>query len=118
MLTGKGHEDSWNDLRAARSDGSQRHPARKQLNPHSTARPTVGTWGRGFSHDGWVTLYRITLIVEAENDQDAEGLHGRVAHVACPHPPESEHRCPRGWMTMLARLDDDEAAEWANDLNR
>ena len=56
-------------------------------------------------------LYSITAIVEATDDADADGVAEAIAKAICPHPPEADHACPRGWMTMQHELDE-EAANW------
>jgi hypothetical protein len=62
--------------------------------------------------------FRITAIIEAPDKQDAETVVDEITKAICPHPPESDHACPRGWMTILTELDEQEAAEWADHLNR
>lgn len=65
-------------------------------------------------------LFSITAIVEAEDAVDAEVVANEIANAICPHPPESDHACPRGWITMTHELDDEEAAIWRHPeaLNR
>jgi hypothetical protein len=65
-------------------------------------------------------LFSITAIVEAEDEGDADLVAKAIARAICPHPAESDHSCPRGWMTMIHELDEEEAAVWADpdSLNR
>lgn len=44
-------------------------------------------------------LFRITAIVEAQDEHDAEAVHDDIIRAICPHPGGTEHPCPRGWMT-------------------
>jgi hypothetical protein len=55
-------------------------------------------------------LFSITAVVEAADDADAEAVSDAIARAICPHPAESDHACPRGWITMMHELDDEEAA--------
>ena len=65
-------------------------------------------------------LFSITAVVEATGDADAQAVVDAIAQAICPHPAESDHACPRGWMTMIHELDEEEAAVWADPdaLNR
>jgi desulfoferrodoxin (superoxide reductase-like protein) len=65
-------------------------------------------------------LFRITAVVEADDITDAEAVMEQIGKAICPHPNEDDHVCPRGWITMLSELDDEEAAVWAEPdaLNR
>ena len=57
-------------------------------------------------------LFSITAIVEAEDDADADAVQEAINRAICPHPGNTDHKCPRGWMTMTHELDHDEAAIW------
>jgi hypothetical protein len=65
-------------------------------------------------------LFSITAIVEAKDEADAETVAEAIARVICPFPPEADHACPRGWITMSHELDEEESAVWAGPdaLNR
>lgn len=65
-------------------------------------------------------LFSITAIVEAKDATDAELVANEIAKAICPHAPESDHACPRGWITMAHELDEEEAAIWRDPdaLNR
>ena len=65
-------------------------------------------------------LFEITAIIEATDETDADAVAEQFAKAICPHPAESDHACPRGWITMGRELDEDEAAVWARPdaLNR
>lgn len=68
---------------------------------------------------GTSNLYRITLVVEAADPDEATAIHENVIRVACPFEFNDDHpdHCPRRWITMMSRLDDDEAAQWDDSLN-
>jgi hypothetical protein len=65
-------------------------------------------------------LFSIAAVIEATDEADAEAVAEQIAKAICPHPAESDHACPRGWITMTHELDEDEAAAWAapDALNR
>jgi hypothetical protein len=59
-------------------------------------------------------LFEIRVIVEADDEKDAEQVTGAIALAICPLPHDDEpiHVCPRGWITMTSELDEHEAAIW------
>jgi hypothetical protein len=65
-------------------------------------------------------LFSITAVIEADDHRDAETVLDAVSRAICPHPGDSGHACPRGWMTMMHELDEADAAVWAEPaaLNR
>ena len=66
-------------------------------------------------------IYEITILVEADDDADADAVNDDLIRAICPdHPPRGDHVCPRGWMTMKRELEPEEAAQIANNdfLNR
>jgi hypothetical protein len=66
-------------------------------------------------------LYSITAIIEANDDADAGAVADAIAKAICPYPvADSDHACPRGWITMRHELDEEEAATWRDPdaLNR
>jgi hypothetical protein len=67
-----------------------------------------------------VRLFSIKVIVEATDEEDADTVAEAIARAICPHPAESDHACPRGWITMKHELDENEAAVWGapDALNR
>jgi hypothetical protein len=65
--------------------------------------------------------FSITAIVEAEDENDADSVAEAIGRAICPYPPEADHACPRGWITMTSELDEDDAAIYRADpdaLNR
>jgi hypothetical protein len=66
--------------------------------------------------------FQITAIIEAADEADARAVADQVATAICPDAVsatfDTDHRCPRGWITMLTELDAADTAEWAGQLNR
>ena len=63
-------------------------------------------------------VYEIKLLVETDDDAEAEALSAAVRHLACPVDDFEDHVCRVPWFVMAYQLSDDEAAEVRDLLNR
>jgi hypothetical protein len=58
-------------------------------------------------------LFEIRMIVEANDEADAESVTDAIALAICPLPHDGDpHMCPRGWITMTSELGEHDAAIW------
>jgi hypothetical protein len=66
-------------------------------------------------------MWRITLIVECDDRDAVDRIAEQVSLAACPvrfGDLTYEHECEVPWMMITSPLDEDEAHEWRDDLNR
>jgi hypothetical protein len=65
-------------------------------------------------------IWRIELLVETDDAEKIERIADLVGNVACPHDPlvDVDHACPVPWFVITSPLDEDEAVQWRDELNR
>jgi len=66
-------------------------------------------------------MWKITLIIETDDEAEVERIAENVALAACPIGLEqltAEHECSVPWMLIRSPLDKVEAESWRDDLNR
>ena len=66
-------------------------------------------------------MWRITLIIETDDEAEVERIAENVALAACPiglQQLTAEHECSVPWMLIRSPLDKVEAESWRDDLNR
>ena len=64
-------------------------------------------------------IWRIQLLVETDDATEVERIADAVGDVACSDDPShDDHVCRVPWFVITSPLDEDEATEWRNDLNR
>ena len=66
-------------------------------------------------------MWRITLVIETDDEAEVERIAENVALEACPiglQQLTAEHGCSVPWMLIRSPLDEAEADGWRDDLNR
>ena len=63
-------------------------------------------------------LWKISLIVETDDEAEIERLSEIVGNLACDVPANQDHTCRLPWFVITGLLPDDEADAWREDLNR
>jgi len=66
-------------------------------------------------------MWKITLIIETDDEAEVERIADNVALAACPiglQQLTAEHQCSVPWMLIRSPLDEAEADGLRDDLNR
>jgi hypothetical protein len=63
-------------------------------------------------------LWKVSLIVETDDQQEVERLTDLAGDLACDVPANQDHACRVPWFVITSELPEDEADFWREELNR